>query len=201
MTDTFQSRIPTLSLAELRQYVERPLDFKAEAVEAALAELHRRGLPVPEGELALIRQGLDHREATLRAEATAWFDRLLGPSAPMRRTRIRRATGALLGTGLGAATLLYLRAAPPAANPLGYDPMDTKRYLRDLELYGGKVNVLATQFMRWWEGLWQGRNLAYTVTGLTLLAALGFWFLATRHARRLDALEAADPLPQADPDR
>ena len=64
--------------------------------------------------------------------------------------------------------------------------MNTKKYLRDLEIYGGKVNVLATEFMGWWNDRWQGRNLATTVACLTVLATGGFWLLATRQARDLE---------------
>ena len=72
-------------------------------------------------------------------------------------------------------------AAPPKApNPLGYDPLDTKKYRRDLELYGGQVNVLSTEFMRWWESRWQGRQLAVTVAWLTVGGVALFWFGASR---------------------
>jgi hypothetical protein len=73
--------------------------------------------------------------------------------------------------------------------------MDTKKYLRDLELFGGKGNVLATEFTLWWQGLWQGRNLAFTVAWLTVCLALIFWLLATRRARELEAgdLEGGAP--------
>ena len=43
MADSFLARIPTLSDAELRHYLDRPLAYKTEAVEAALVELGRRG--------------------------------------------------------------------------------------------------------------------------------------------------------------
>jgi hypothetical protein len=65
--------------------------------------------------------------------------------------------------------------------------MDTKKYLRDLELFGGKGNVLATEFTLWWQGLWHGRNLAFTVAWLTVFLALIFWLIATRRARELEA--------------
>ena len=45
--------------------------------------------------------------------------------------------------------------------------------------------MLATQFMRWFDGLWHGRSLASTVAFLTLLLAFGFWFIATRYAQAL----------------
>lgn len=180
MTDTFQARIPALSDEELRQYLTRPLDYRAEAVEAALAELERRGHALPPEDLRQLREGLRRREAL--SDRPSVFDTLLGRDSERRRSRIRLITAGILALGLGGAALIYLTAPTEAANPLGYDPLDTKKYLRDLELYGGKVNVLATELMRWWDGLWRGRNLATTVAWLTLFTAAAFWFLAARHA-------------------
>ncbi len=189
MTDTFHARLLTLSEAELRQVLAHLEGYRTEAVEAALVELERRGLTLAEGERTRIRQGLAQRDATAEAHLRGGFVARLGASLPARLTRIRQLTALLLAAGLGAALAIHLAAPPPAPNPLGYEPMNTKKYLRDLELYGGKVNVLATEFMGWWNDRWQGRNLATTVACLTFLAAGGFWLLATRRARELE-----DPL-------
>ncbi|WP_243384506.1 hypothetical protein [Geothrix alkalitolerans] len=178
MTDSFLARIPTLADAELRRYLEHPQDYKTEAVEAALAELGRRGAAVPEADLARVREALRSREMRHAVQA----GRLLGTDPLVRKHRIRRVTAGILTAGLGAAALIYLRARPRMANPLGYEPEDTKKYLRELEVYGGKLNVLVTEFRHWFEGLWQGRSLAATVAVLTLLLAFGFWFVATRLA-------------------
>lgn len=51
-------------------------------------------------------------------------------------------------------------------------------YKHDLELYGGKLNVLADQFMRWFAGLWHGRSLAFTVACITVVISLVFFFVA-----------------------
>jgi hypothetical protein len=189
MTDTFQTRIPALSEAELRQYLKRHLAYRTEAVEAALAELDRRGLALSEEERAQIQTDLARRDLASRAHLDRSFVTGLGDTLAARLRRIRQLTAGLLAAGLGAAVILYVAAAPKGANPLGYEPEDTKKYLRDLELYGGKVNVLATEFMRWWNDLWHGRNLAITVGWLTTFTAFLFWFIATRRARYLEGLE------------
>jgi len=75
--------------------------------------------------------------------------------------------------------VIYLTAQPPPANPLGYDPLDTKRYLHDLEVYGGKANVLAAEFRDWFDNLWHGKRLAFTVAVLAMIAAFAFRFFAT----------------------
>ncbi len=185
MTDTYQARTPALSEAELRQVLAHFGGYRTEAVEAALAELERRGLTLAEDERTQIRQGLAQRDAAAHAHLHRSFVTRLGASLPARLARIRQLTALLLAVGLGTALVIYRAAAPKAANPLGYEPMNTKKYLRDLELYGGKVNVLATEFMAWWNDRWQGRNLATTVACLTVLLAFGFWFIATRRARDL----------------
>ncbi len=92
---------------------------------------------------------------------------------------INRITAGILILGLGAAVILFLTAVPPAADPLGYDPLTNKKYLRELQMYGGKANVFSAELMDWFNGLWHGYNLAYTVAVLTLVLAWLFWFFAT----------------------
>ena len=158
MTGAFSERLPAFSDAELRACLARPRDYRAEALAAVLAECTRRGLPVTDAERAAVQGAL-----ALRAAEGA------GPD-PHRMRRLARWT---LLLGLAAAALIYLTAHPPPPDPLGTDPLDTKRYLRELEVVGGKGNVLGLQFRQWFAGLWQGRALAGTVAVLSgLLAAL-----------------------------
>ena len=91
----------------------------------------------------------------------------------------RAGTRAILVLGFAAAVVIYLTAQPPPGNPLGYDPLDTKKYLHDLEVYGGKANVLAAEFREWFGGLWHGKQLAFTVAVITVIAAFAFKFFAT----------------------
>jgi len=76
--------------------------------------------------------------------------------------------------GLGSALVIYLTAIPAPPNPLGYEPEDSKQYLRQMEVYGGKSNVLASQFRQWFDSLWHGRRLAVTVVCLTFVFLLFF---------------------------
>jgi hypothetical protein len=73
--------------------------------------------------------------------------------------------------GLVAATIIY-GTAGSAANRAGERPEDSKQYLRQMEVYGGTANVLASEVREWFYGLWRGRTLAFTVAGLSLLLAL-----------------------------
>ena len=100
-------------------------------------------------------------------------------STPLSPERIRLATRAILVLGFAAAVVIFLTAKPPPENPLGYDPMDTKRYLHDMEVYGGKANVLAAQFRDWFDSLWHGKTLAFTVAVLAVMAAFALKFFTT----------------------
>lgn len=92
---------------------------------------------------------------------------------------IKRITASILGLGLVAAATIYVTAQPAAENPFGYDPLTNKKYLRELEMYGGKANVFSAELMDWFHGLWHGQSLAYTVAVLTIFSAGVFWFFAT----------------------
>jgi hypothetical protein len=96
-----------------------------------------------------------------------------------REEWLRLGTRAILIVGFATAVVIYFAAQPPAENPLGYDPLDTKKYLHDLEVYGGKANVLAAELREWFDSLWHGRPLAFTVAVLTLIATGVFRFFAT----------------------
>jgi hypothetical protein len=94
----------------------------------------------------------------------------------------------ILLVGLSSATLIYLNAGKNSSGVLGYEagdgavypinPEDSKQYLRDLELYGGKANVLMDQFRRWFEGLWQGKSLAFIIAGTTIIVSFGLFYVA-----------------------
>ncbi len=177
MIESFHTRIPTLTEAELREYLRNHLAYQRAAVEAALAELQQRGIVVPDEARQQLLAAL-HRRDSAQMEGT-WSRRLLGAAPEPRRTHVRLLTAAILLVGLGTAVAIHRIAQPKAPNPLGYEPEDTKKYLRELERVGGKANVVATQFMRWFDGLWQGQQLATTTAALTLGLAAGFWFVAS----------------------
>ena len=86
---------------------------------------------------------------------------------------------AMVLAGFVAALAIAFTAAPPPDNPLGYRPEDTKRYLRELEVYGGKINILASDIREWFVSLWHGKTLAVTVAVLSIAAALVFLLVST----------------------
>ncbi len=86
--------------------------------------------------------------------------------------------------GFLAGLVIWVTAVPSPESPLGL-PEDSKRYLREMEVYGGKANLMAGEIREWFDGLWHGRRLGVTVAVLSVLAAGAFLFAFT-------------PLPPAD---
>jgi hypothetical protein len=88
--------------------------------------------------------------------------------------------------GIGTAIFLSVPAPPTPQSPLEYDPFASKKYLRELELYGGKINILAVEFRQWFESLWRGHRLSYTIALLTVMLSALLWFLGSHVASPLD---------------
>jgi hypothetical protein len=104
------------------------------------------------------------------------------------QTRLYLISAIILLVGLSSSIWIYLTAEDDSKRVLGYEivggnaylitPDNSKKYVHDLELYGGKANVLADEFMRWFIGLWHGKSLAFTVAFITIFISLGFFFVA-----------------------
>ena len=112
-------------------------------------------------------------------------------TVPHPRPRYKLVTILMLCVGLGSAVVIYLTAAGPDEISMVDEFEESKRFAHDLELYGGKANVLANKFSHWFEGLWHGQSLAFTVAFLTVVMAVGYFFVASRLAAHA-AAEAAD---------
>ncbi len=105
-----------------------------------------------------------------------------------RRTRLNLISVIILVIGLGGAALIYHRAANLPGGASGYEtadgtilpisPEDSKMYRHNLEVYGGKLNVMLDDFRRWFEGLWQGKSLAVIIAATTIIISYGFFYAA-----------------------
>ncbi len=93
------------------------------------------------------------------------------------RTRLRLISFAILAIGAVSAVAIYWSAAN-APEDSGYEILGEniypgggydKKYVHDLQLYGGSAAVLSDQFMRWFNGLWHGTQLAYTVAVIAVV--------------------------------
>jgi hypothetical protein len=81
--------------------------------------------------------------------------------------------------GLSISVWTYVTAEAPVENDLISDYENSKMYLRSLKVYGGQFSVLADEFRRWFQSLWQGKTLAYTVAGITVIVALVLYVIAS----------------------
>ncbi len=104
----------------------------------------------------------------------------------LKKTRLRTwlyfTSGAILLAGLVGAVLIYWEAVNAPAEESGYEVIGgfvypgggayNKKYLHDLQLYGGSAAVLGDRFTRWFNGLWHGTSLSYTVAVIACLLAI-----------------------------
>jgi hypothetical protein len=58
---------------------------------------------------------------------------------------------------------------------------------QDLELYGGKANLLANELTRWFAGLWHGESLAYTIGCITIFLSFGLFYVAYHWPSNLES--------------
>jgi hypothetical protein len=94
----------------------------------------------------------------------------------------------ILVIGLASAAWIYQRAGNTPYGALGYEfadgtiypimPQDSKMYRHNLEVYGGKFNVMLDDFRRWFLGLWHGKSLAFMIAGASLIISCGLFYAA-----------------------
>ena len=92
--------------------------------------------------------------------------------------RLYLTSAVILLIGLVTSTLIYLSAAIESDNEMILDPSNSKAYLHDMELYGGKANLLVNQLTNWIAGVWHGKALAYTIGCITVFISLLVLYIA-----------------------
>ena len=95
----------------------------------------------------------------------------------------------LLVAGLTSASLIYAFADETAPEAIGYiivdglkypiEPGQSKRYVRELERFGGKASVVFDEFGRWFAGLWRGKTLGITIGCLATMVSVVLFLLAS----------------------
>jgi hypothetical protein len=166
--DNFYSRIPTLSNDELLNYITHYSHYKIEAVQLAVTELRGRGVILSEDELSNIEAFFNLKSNKIRRPP--YFNPGL----------YRLISYVIFGVGIFISVVIYITARPPMEHPFGYDPLHTKTFLRELELYGGKGNIMAAQFREWFSGLWQGKDLSYTIASITVIISMILRYMGSR---------------------
>jgi hypothetical protein len=96
--------------------------------------------------------------------------------APLLRCRII-ACGILL-SGFCCAAAIYLTAPEVPDNPFA-EYENSKRFAHEVERMGGKAAIVANDISTWLTGLWQGQQLSYTIAVITVIIAVGYYFVAT----------------------
>lgn len=104
------------------------------------------------------------------------------------RTCLYLTSAVILLVGLISSALIYRAAMNDSTSDLSYEIVGgfvypggggyTKKYVHDLQLYGGNAAVLADEFMRWFTGLWHGKSLSFTVAGIAFLLSFGVFIAA-----------------------
>jgi len=96
-----------------------------------------------------------------------------------QQTHLYLITAIILLAGLGSSTLIYLTADEIGIDSPFEDALEgSKSYRHNLELYGGKANLLASEFMHWFHGLWHGKALGVTFACLTIFICCGILLIA-----------------------
>jgi len=91
-------------------------------------------------------------------------------------------TGGILGVGWAMALIVYITSSPTVEDYDIYDMEHSRRYLRQVEMIGGKAGLLANDLREWAEGLFHGRSLAYTIAVVTAIVALAAHLLQRKRA-------------------
>jgi hypothetical protein len=108
-----------------------------------------------------------------------------------QRIRLYLISLIILLVGLSGAVLVYIHAENASDSALLNEFEYSKRYQHDLELYGGKANVIASEITNWFKGLWHGKNLAYSIACIAVLISCGF-FIAARHIASEDRYDGGN---------
>jgi hypothetical protein len=81
-------------------------------------------------------------------------------------------TGGILCVGWAVALIVYITSSPATEDFDVYDMEHSKKYLRQVEIIGGKAGLLANDLREWLAGLLHGQSLAYTIAVVTAIVAL-----------------------------
>jgi hypothetical protein len=95
--------------------------------------------------------------------------------SPLQR-RLYFTGAAILVLSLIAAVLIYVSVPPPDAAIARYGIVDP-RYQIELQQIGGNAAVLMAQLHQWFDSLWHGSRLPYTVAVLGAALAAGCFFI------------------------
>jgi hypothetical protein len=85
--------------------------------------------------------------------------------------------------GLSCSVWIYLTAGEDPATDMVDEFLNSKKHTHELAIYGGRLTVLADGFYRWFDSVWHGRQLAFTVAFGTAAISPGLCLVA-RHLQK-----------------
>ncbi len=110
------------------------------------------------------------------------------------RTWLYLCSAVILLAGTVSSIRIYMAAVNDEAADSSYEVIGgfvypgggayNKRYVHDLQVYGGNAAMLADRFTRWFNGLWHGTTLAYTVAVISLVLSFGIFVVANNVSSR-----------------
>ena len=101
-----------------------------------------------------------------------------------QRTSLNLISAIILVVGLGSAAFIYQRAGNDPSGEVADETMrlimlqNSKLYRHNLEVFGGKLNVIMDDFQRWLAGLWDGKSLAFIIACISIIVSCGFFYKA-----------------------
>ena len=106
-----------------------------------------------------------------------------------QRTSLNLISAIILVVGLGSAALVYQRAGNDPYGTVGDVNLimqaNSKLYRHNLEVFGGKLNVMMDDFRTWFAGLWHGKSLAFIIACNAIIISFGFFYAANYLPQRL----------------
>jgi len=109
------------------------------------------------------------------------------------KTRLYAGSLAVLVLGLCSAALIYVTADEEPESAAIKEMLMSKRYVHELQRFGGKAAVLFDEFNRWFASLWHGRSLAVTLAWISIFVSLALFLLARRLTPRCSRRPPGDP--------
>ncbi len=103
---------------------------------------------------------------------------ILYTNLKIMKTRLYQIAAIILLIGLVGSVGIYLYAEKNVESSMISQFENSKRYRHDLELTGGKGIVALSNVMKWFEGLWEGEDLAFTIAGLSIFSSLVVFLIA-----------------------
>jgi ABC-type phosphate/phosphonate transport system permease subunit len=118
-----------------------------------------------------------------------------------QRLSLNIISAVILVVGLGSAALIYQRAVNESYGAVDDVQLmmqtNSKLFRHNLEVFGGKLNVMMYDFRTWFAGLWHGKSLAFIIACSAVIISLGIFYTANYLPRHLGSDVPQEDEPEA----